>query len=69
MFEELYELGDSLDKAGKERLADHIDVIIKEAGQIPAGMHRFILMRGNFGGSEYDSLDYEEDKEENEVED
>ena len=69
MFEELYELGDSLDKAGKEKLADHIDVIIKEAGQIPSGMHHFILMMGNFGGSEYDSLDYEEDKEDNEVED
>lgn len=66
MIDYLIKLADQLDKHGSYDEADVIDRMILTAGQIPAGMHRFILQRGRFGGSEYDSLNYEESKEINE---
>lgn len=64
----LIKLADALDKLGFEKETDEIDSLIKESGSIPAGMHRSLLQRGLFGRSEYDSLNYSDDSEDEDEE-
>jgi len=59
--EKLYTLSKLLKALNLSKEAKTISTLNKNSGAIPAGMHRYILQRGRFGGSEYDSLNYEED--------
>ena len=62
MIKRLKILAHLLESKGLYREASQIKEIIKKAGQIPAGFHRFILETGQFGGSSYDESDWLEEE-------
>ena len=62
MKNDLKKLSEMLKKMGHPKQSKFLNELIKTSGQIPAGMHRFILQRGLVGGSEYDSLEYSDDE-------
>jgi hypothetical protein len=63
MIKEAILLANRLDELGMHKEAEELEKIaikmtIKKAGQIPAGMHRYILESGSFGASDYDELEW-----------
>lgn len=62
MIDKLKELSNILESRGFKSEAKKVREITKNAGQIPAGMHRFILDTGQFGGSSYDETDWLEEE-------
>jgi len=63
MCEKIIAIANKLDNSGFHKEAEELEKIlilmaIKKAGQIPAGMHRFILETGSFGESDYDELEW-----------
>lgn len=62
MDNDLKKLSEMLKKMGHSKQSKFLNELVKTSGQIPAGMHRFILQRGLVGGSEYDSLEYSNEK-------